>query len=100
MSTVDGRVLVECAGLSYGVSSSFQAATYRLLSATSFIHKMLTYTMEQLTWVINIYVDNKRVIKQHQHQLTYAYDYSHHTLEPDWDIIAQTIQAGKPYQKA
>eukprot|EP00957_Ditylum_brightwellii_P146525 11155537-Ditylum_brightwellii.AAC.1 len=36
---------------------------------------------------LKIYLDNEEVIQRTNKQLEYPYDYSFHTINPDWDII-------------
>eukprot|EP00957_Ditylum_brightwellii_P078575 5974042-Ditylum_brightwellii.AAC.1 len=38
---------------------------------------------------LKIYLDNEGVIQRINMQLEYPYDYSFHTINPDWDIIVQ-----------
>eukprot|EP00957_Ditylum_brightwellii_P191949 14611737-Ditylum_brightwellii.AAC.1 len=38
---------------------------------------------------LKIYLDNEEVIQRINKQLEYPYDYSFHTIDPDWDIIVQ-----------
>eukprot|EP00957_Ditylum_brightwellii_P188856 14375659-Ditylum_brightwellii.AAC.1 len=60
MVTPQGKLLVECSGPSCGTVSSFRAEAYGAL-----------------------------VIARFSEQYDYEYDYSHNTLQPDWDVIAQ-----------
>eukprot|EP00957_Ditylum_brightwellii_P156381 11902204-Ditylum_brightwellii.AAC.1 len=38
---------------------------------------------------VDVYPDNEGVIDRIAKQRTYPLDYSFHTIDPDWDIIAQ-----------
>eukprot|EP00957_Ditylum_brightwellii_P142129 10828980-Ditylum_brightwellii.AAC.1 len=38
---------------------------------------------------LKIYLDNEGVIQRIKNQLEYPYDYSFHTIDPDWDMIVQ-----------
>eukprot|EP00957_Ditylum_brightwellii_P052280 3965176-Ditylum_brightwellii.AAC.1 len=38
---------------------------------------------------MTVYLDNKGIIERITKQQTYLFDYSFHTIDPDWDIIAQ-----------
>eukprot|EP00957_Ditylum_brightwellii_P163607 12457001-Ditylum_brightwellii.AAC.1 len=37
----------------------------------------------------SVYLYNKIIIERIAKQQTYPFDYSFHTIDPDWDIIAQ-----------
>eukprot|EP00957_Ditylum_brightwellii_P041376 3133306-Ditylum_brightwellii.AAC.1 len=39
-----------------------------------------------------MYLDNEGVIERVAKQQTYPFDYSFHTIDPDWDIIAQIFK--------
>eukprot|EP00957_Ditylum_brightwellii_P115241 8788617-Ditylum_brightwellii.AAC.1 len=53
--------------------------------------------MTKITWPVNIYLDNEGAIYRYTSQILYPYDYSHHTLELDWDVIDQTVQVNKQF---
>eukprot|EP00957_Ditylum_brightwellii_P158271 12047572-Ditylum_brightwellii.AAC.1 len=49
----------------------------------------MEYTMLENKIYMAVYLDNQGMIDRIAKQQTYLFDYSFHTIEPDWDIIAQ-----------
>eukprot|EP00957_Ditylum_brightwellii_P115610 8818396-Ditylum_brightwellii.AAC.1 len=40
--------------------------------------------------MVEDYIDNEGIVKMINKQRLYPLDYSHKTLEPEWDVISQT----------
>eukprot|EP00957_Ditylum_brightwellii_P191434 14575132-Ditylum_brightwellii.AAC.1 len=82
--------LVEHLRPTFGKAPSFCAEGYGLLSLAWFLHHGKTYTQTKIQCYIEILINNKGIVKQMKDQISYSHDYPFNTLEPDWDIIAQT----------
>eukprot|EP00957_Ditylum_brightwellii_P208771 15358859-Ditylum_brightwellii.AAC.2 len=99
MVTETQETLVECSVSAYGTALSFQAEEYGALSVVRFIHRLICYTDMEQMWEINLHMDNIGVMPRFNKQYEYEYDYSHNTLQPDWDVIAQLTADAKIHLK-
>eukprot|EP00957_Ditylum_brightwellii_P210113 15364588-Ditylum_brightwellii.AAC.1 len=93
----DKEMIAEHVGPVFGQATSFGTEGYGLLSVARFIHYISQYMNQAVCCDINMYIDNKGIVKRINYQLTYTYDYSFNTLEPDWDIVAQGAHTLKLY---
>eukprot|EP00957_Ditylum_brightwellii_P201887 15327675-Ditylum_brightwellii.AAC.1 len=78
------------AGPAFGKAVSFWFESYGLLSAAPFLYHVQKYTMISFPCKMPIYIDNKGIAGHITEQLKYLFGYSYNTLEPDWDIVAQS----------
>eukprot|EP00957_Ditylum_brightwellii_P155259 11819691-Ditylum_brightwellii.AAC.1 len=70
---------------------------YGLLSLARFLHQIAQYRKQEVKYDIDIYINNKGIVKRIKDQLKYIRDYLLNTLEPDWDIVAQFAHTLKLY---
>eukprot|EP00957_Ditylum_brightwellii_P036907 2794704-Ditylum_brightwellii.AAC.1 len=92
-------ILAEHAGPAFGQATSFCVESCGLLSVARCLHHISQYTNQAVQCEINIYIDNKGIVKRINDQLTYSHDCIFNTLEPDWDIVAQPTHTLKSYGK-
>eukprot|EP00957_Ditylum_brightwellii_P116220 8864845-Ditylum_brightwellii.AAC.1 len=87
MANADEEILANHVGPVYGKATSFQAERYSLLSIVHF--------MQPIQCMLNFYADNEGVVVRTKYQISYTHDYPFSTLDPGWDIIAQTASTLK-----
>eukprot|EP00957_Ditylum_brightwellii_P064705 4910964-Ditylum_brightwellii.AAC.1 len=83
-------ILAEHAGPAFVQATSFCAEGYGLLSVAWFLYLISQYTTQDVWCKIDIYIDNKGMVTQIKDQLKCSHNYLFNTLEPDWDIVAQS----------
>eukprot|EP00957_Ditylum_brightwellii_P109684 8366615-Ditylum_brightwellii.AAC.1 len=92
MSLLDSTTLATHSGPAFGHASSFKAKGYGLLSVACFLYHLQRYTQLTLACNICIYIYNKGVVARTNNQIKYEYNFPYNTLEPDWDVIAQSAE--------
>ena len=97
--TQDEEPLAEHSGPAFGHATLFRSEGYGLLSVSRFLHHGSIYTNTDIRCNINIRIDNIGIVKRTNDQLSYPHDYSYNTLEPDWDLIAQSAATLKTYSE-
>eukprot|EP00957_Ditylum_brightwellii_P206186 15347234-Ditylum_brightwellii.AAC.1 len=99
IANADEEILAKHVGPAYGNTASFQVEEYCLLSSVHFLHHVLIYTMQPIQYKLDFYIDNEGVVVRIKDQLSYTYNYSFSTLDPDLDIIAQAASTLKIWGK-
>eukprot|EP00957_Ditylum_brightwellii_P151437 11532774-Ditylum_brightwellii.AAC.1 len=86
---VDGNAYFCHANSAFRKESSFRTEAYGILLVLCFLHQWMEHNMFENKIYTTVYLDNEGVIDRIAKQQTYPFDYSFHTIDPDWDIIAQ-----------
>eukprot|EP00957_Ditylum_brightwellii_P016716 1257401-Ditylum_brightwellii.AAC.1 len=74
----------------FGNVTSFRSLGYGLLSVARFLYHVQKYTRISFPCKISSYIDNKGIFDHTTEHMKYSFDYPYNTLEPDWDVAAQS----------
>eukprot|EP00957_Ditylum_brightwellii_P049968 3787669-Ditylum_brightwellii.AAC.1 len=91
ITTKTGDLLAIHTGPVFGQSSSFCLEAYGVLLVMCFLFWAAQYTNTTAKLSFKLYLDNESVITRIHQQQSYPYNYLFHTLDPDWDAIAQIV---------
>eukprot|EP00957_Ditylum_brightwellii_P036601 2773344-Ditylum_brightwellii.AAC.1 len=86
---VNGNAYFCHTGPAFGKESLFRAEAYDILPVLWCMYQWMEHNKIENKMYTTVYLDNKGIIERIAKQQTYPFDYSFHTINPDWDIIAQ-----------
>eukprot|EP00957_Ditylum_brightwellii_P041992 3179603-Ditylum_brightwellii.AAC.1 len=84
-----GKTLIHHTGPVFSRESLFRAEAYSVLLVMCFLCRWIEYLRYNKEIGVTIHLDNEGIIKQIIQQKSYSHEYLFHTINPDWDVIAQ-----------
>eukprot|EP00957_Ditylum_brightwellii_P062423 4737357-Ditylum_brightwellii.AAC.1 len=97
--TLSDKPLAEHSGLAFGHATSFWSEGNGLLSVARFLYHGSIYSQTTIQCKVDMYIDNKGIVKRINNQISYSHDYSYNTLCPDWYRIAHAAITLHQYGK-